>query len=69
MTKFAERLRLLREQHGLTRKELAKLLGYSEITIQRWEIKATIPRSKYIIKICQYFNVTCDYLLGISDKK
>ncbi len=67
MTKFHERLRKLRLQHGFSQKELAKLLGYSESTIKRWENRKSVPSSSYILKIATFFDVKCDYLLGLID--
>ena len=67
MNKFAERLKELREEKGLSLKQLSKEISISDVAIGRWERKARIPNIEALIVIAQYFNVTADYLLGLTD--
>ena len=67
MNKFAERLKELREEKGLSQNALAKELHFSQPAITRWENKTQIPNIEVAILIAKYFNVTTDYLLGLED--
>ena len=67
MNKFAERLKELREEKGLTLVQLAKELKFSHVAVGRWERKARIPNIEALIVIAKYFNVSADYLLGLTD--
>lgn len=64
---FSKRLRSLREMKGITRKELAEMIGISESTLQRWERGITLPSLKYIKKLAIALEVSEDYLIGKSD--
>ena len=67
MNKFAERLKELREEKGLSLKQLSKETGISDVAIGRWERKVRIPNIEALIVIAKYFNVSADYLLGLTD--
>ncbi len=64
---FAQILRQLREDKGLTQEQLASVLGLSQQTIDHYEKKRVSPKIDTVQKIAQYFNVTVDYLLGRTD--
>lgn len=66
MNDFGNRLRKLRKSRGLTQAQLADLLGLSPAAIGNYENGDRIPRPKHLSQICILFNVTSDYLLGIS---
>ena len=67
MKKFCERLVELRNDRGLTAKELEKELGLGNGTVRRWEKEITIPNIEYLVILAEYFGVTADYLLGLED--
>lgn len=64
---FAERLKDLRNEKGLTQNQLAKELGLSHTAICRWESGLRMPTAQAIILIAKYFEVSADYLLGLED--
>lgn len=64
-----DRLKFLREQRGLTQKDLADRLHISESQIFRYEKDEIEPRADAVVKIAEFFNVTADYLLGMSDEQ
>lgn len=67
---FGSRLRKLRKEKGLTQKKLAEKLGYDNSTISAWEIGKQEPCGVYPISdVAVFFNVSADYLVGLSDKK
>ena len=66
MYKFDIIIKDLRTDAKLTQKELASIIGVSLQTISLWESRSAVPDATALIAICKYFNVTCDYLLGIE---
>ena len=69
MADYRERLRALREDHDLTQTELGKLLnksqqGYSHIETGRAELKIDD-----LVKICKFYNLSADYIIGLINKK
>ena len=66
---FAERLKQLRLNKGDTQKILAEYLGIIEKSYQKYEYGIREPSFDTLIKLCKYFDVSSDYLLGLSDVK
>lgn len=64
---FAERLRELRQEKGLSMKELAKELNTTDAAISYWENNINDPKITYLKVIAIYFNVSTDYLLGLEN--
>ena len=64
---FAERLKYLREEKGFSQTRLSKETGFSRSIIGYWEQGAKIPSALAIITLAKYFQVSADYLLGLSD--
>lgn len=62
--KFGNRLCSLREEKGLSQKELAQILDVSDKAISKWENGQSIPRMETLEKICDVFNVKVDVLLS-----
>ena len=60
---FARRLANLRNEKGLTQQKLADTLGVSKSTISLYETGDTVPDAKNIVRLCDIFGVSCDYLL------
>lgn len=67
MKEFGKRLALLRAEKGLTRKQTAELLGVSTRLVCYWENGERECGFEMLIKLCALFNVSADYLLGITD--
>ena len=64
-----ERLFFLREENDLTQEDMAKILNVSRVAISQWETgKEIIPMEKLNI-YSNYFNVSLDYILQISNVK
>lgn len=66
---FAEKLKKLRKEKGITQIDLAKILNVANGTIGNWESGNRQPDYITLQKIADYFNVSVDYLLGRADKK
>ena len=64
---FAERLKELRIEQGLSMKKLSKEVGLSTTAICQWENATTDISSVNLIILAKYFKVSTDYLLGLED--
>lgn len=67
MKKFNERLKELREDNNLTQKMLADKIQIDQRSVSFYEIGKYEPNLETLIKIAVFFNVTTDYLLGLTD--
>lgn len=64
---LAERLTKARITSGYTQNEIAELLGCGRVTITNYESGRRNPDIDTLVKLSQYYNVSADYLLGLSD--
>ena len=62
------RLKELRIQKGLNQSELGNLLGVQAAAISKYETNAVSLAEETIFRLCSIFNITSDYLLGLSDE-
>lgn len=69
MEKFSYRLIVLMEDFNMSQVDLSKKIGISNVTISRYLSGDRIPRLDVITKISSAFNVSVDYLLGLSDNR
>ena len=60
---IGEKIKLLREKHGMTQLELARAVGVSDKAVSTWENDINVPRMGVIQKIASYFNVSKAYLV------
>ena len=64
---FLERIDDLIKAKGITRNILTKELEINHGVFYGWETRGTIPSGAIIAKIAKYFNVSTDYLLGLTN--
>ncbi len=65
--KIGDRIRALREDHDLYQKDVAELLQTSQSYYAQYENnKRKIP-TEHIIKLCLYYKVSADYILGLPN--
>ena len=64
---FAQRIIELRKERNLTQLDLAKALAVSQRTVSYWEKGSRECDFNTLIKIAKYFNVSTDYLLGLTE--
>lgn len=64
---FSTRLKDLRIEHNLTQQQLADILKVDRTTVMKWETNACETNFDMLVKIADYFDVSCDYLLGRED--
>ena len=63
------RIKQLRENRGLIQEMLASELGITQQMLSKYERDITLIKVDILKKIANYFNVTTDYILGVSDVK
>ncbi|MGN1060558.1 MAG: helix-turn-helix transcriptional regulator [Candidatus Coproplasma sp.] len=66
-TILGERLKELREEGGYTQKQLAEILGINSVTYLHYEKEQREPPLSLLADIAVFYNVTVDYLLGLSE--
>ena len=62
-----KRIRDLREDRDLTQKHLAKVLNCSQQVYSNYELGQRDIPTDILIKLSSFYNVSVDYILGISD--
>lgn len=67
MTTLATRLIELKEKNKVLQKDIAKSVGLSLRSYQRYEYGERNPTSDILIKLADYFDVSIDYLVGRTD--
>ncbi len=65
--KYIKRIRDLREDNDKTQQDIAAILGTSQTMYARYERGANELPIHHLIKLCQYYNVSADYILGLTD--
>lgn len=63
------RIRDLREDHDLTQKEMAKNLNCSQQVYSNYELGQRDIPTDILIKLAQFYGVSTDYILGLSNNK
>lgn len=66
---IADRIKELRSEKQLSQQSLAEQIGVSQKAIDFWEKNINEPKASYIIKLARFFDVSADYLLGLTDFK
>lgn len=69
MKSFGERVRDLRENLDFTQGQLAEKLHMTQRKISYIECGKYEPSIDDIIAFCKFFNISADFLLGLSEKK
>ena len=66
MKGLGERLIDLRKEKGVSQATLAKALAVSFGIVCYWETNKSEPTASNILKLCDYYKVSADYLLGLE---
>lgn len=66
---YLKRLRDLREDHDKTQQEIAEILCTSQTMYARYERGANELPIRHLITLAKLYNVSTDYILGLSDEK
>lgn len=66
---YIDRLTNLRIDHDIKQEEIAKILGIKQSAYSKYEKRRTKMQIEDLIKLCEFYNVSSDYILGITKKK
>ena len=66
---IGETLKTLRDEKGLTLKQMGEILGVSHMTYQRYEKNDTDVSTDMLTKLADFYGVSADYLLGRTEIK
>lgn len=69
ISKFAEVLSSLRKERGISQKKASCDLGISQALLSHYEKGIRECGLDFVIKCSEYYGVTTDYLLGVSDNR
>ena len=64
-----QRIRDLREDHDLTQKQIAEMLGMSQTGYSKYETGENDIPTHILIKLADFYQTSIDYLLGRTDAK
>ena len=65
---FAVRFSEFIEETGLSKRKFAEKAGVSAMSVSDWASGKIQPNAESIFLVCKAFNVSADYLLGLSDE-
>lgn len=66
---FAKRLKELRKESGLTQQKLADILFVDRTSVVKWETAMNLANNEVLRRMCNLFNCSMDYLLGMTDER
>lgn len=64
---FANRLNELMKENKISNRQLAKFINTSDVIILKWKRGKANPTLTNLCMLSQYFEVSIDYLAGLSD--
>ncbi|MGN0242149.1 MAG: helix-turn-helix domain-containing protein [Candidatus Weimeria sp.] len=66
---FSERLAALLQEKNIKRLDFAKMINVAPTTLSGYLNRKHFPEPNILIKICDFFNTTIDYLYGRTDNR
>lgn len=69
MTTFGKRLYEIKQERGLSCRKIADDAGVTLAAVSRWMTNYSFPSCQAIVLISKAYDVSADYLLGLSDKR
>lgn len=66
---FSNQLALLRREKGCSQRQAAADLGISQALLSHYEKGLREPRLEFVVKCCDYYGVSADFILGRTDKR
>lgn len=67
MNTFGEKIKDLRKEKNVTQKEMAQALSVTVSTLSHWECDYQEPSFKDLAALAEYFDISTDYLLGVTE--
>lgn len=69
MATLASRIKQLRQEEGLTQSEFGDRFGIVKSTVSLYESGKSNPNDQLKSQICEYYDISMDYLLGLTDER
>ncbi len=66
---YNERIKWIRDCDNIKQKDIADYLGIKQQQYARYEKGVNVMPVTYLRKICEYLDVSADYLLGLVDER
>lgn len=63
------RLKELRKENGLTQEQVAEALGKKREVYRRYECGERKLRAELVVKLAEFYDVSTDYILGVTDER
>lgn len=64
---YTERMKELREENHYSQKEISDLFGIAQTTYSGYETGNRSIPIDFIIRLCDFYEISADYLLGLTD--
>ena len=65
--KYSDRIKALRKSKGMEQLQFGAVMGISGAAVSKWETGKAEPDINAILKMCDLFDVSADYLLGRTE--
>lgn len=62
---YIDRIKAEREDHDESQRDIAKILNIPQSQYWKYEARKNELPIRYLIKICEHYKVSADYLIGI----
>ncbi len=69
MMDYVKRIRDLREDRDKTQQQIADMLGTSQTMYARYERGANELPIRHLLRLCDYYGVSADYVLGRTENQ
>lgn len=66
---YYQRLKDLREDRDLKQSDIAKILQTTQTYYSQYELNKRPLPIRHLITLCQFYNVSADYILGFTNDK
>ena len=66
---FGQLLGALRRERNYSQKKVSTDLGISQALLSHYENGAREPKLDFVIKICDYYDISADYVLGMDQRR
>ena len=66
---YTQRMKDLREDEKLNQKEIARAINIDQRTYSRYELGINKMPIDLLIKLCKFYNVSPEYILGFTNTK